>query len=205
MNPSSSVDPIPEHVALIMDGNRRWAKSLGKNLIEGYQQGAETLTRIVRFSTSLGIKWLTAFSFSTENWRRPLSEVRAMMDLFAFYLHKEKSTMVAEGVRLKSIGDLEMLPQTVQDAFIEVQEATKEGKNLTFVLAINYGGRNELLRATQKMFSDLQAGVFQLEDMSEERFASYLDTAGMVDPDLVIRTAGECRLSNFFPWQSSYA
>ncbi|MEL7431716.1 MAG: polyprenyl diphosphate synthase [Chlamydiota bacterium] len=204
-SPDQFYSPIPKHVAIIMDGNRRWAKLRDKDPIEGYRQGAETLTKIVRVAGSLGIKCLTVYSFSTENWKRPQTEIDALMDLFAVYLRKESASMVSKGVCLKSIGDLTLLPKKVQNAFHEVKEATKREQNLQLVIAMNYGARDELVRSMQKMFCDLEAGLIEKNDLTEETFTKYLDTAGMQDPDLLIRTSGEFRLSNFLLWQLSYA
>lgn len=197
--------PIPHHVALIMDGNRRWAEIRKKSYLEGYHQGAETLTKIVRFAASIGVKQLTAYSFSTENWTRPKEEVDILMNLFVYYLEVEEPIMIEEGVRLEVIGHLEKLPLPVQKAFQRVRESTKNGKQITLVIAVNYGGRNELIRGMQKMFGDIEEGLLSKADVNEETFAKYLDTAPFKDPELVIRSSGEFRISNFLPWQISYA
>ncbi len=195
----------PEHVAIIMDGNRRWAKLRGKNSIEGHYQGAEKLREMVRFAASLGIKFLTVYAFSTENWHRSKEEVDSLMELFGLYLQQEKAGIVKEGVRLETIGNLSELPLPLQATFHEVKEASKEGENITLIIAMNYGGRNELIRGMKKMFCDLKKGKLDAEAVDEKRFSSYLDTASYPDPDLIIRSSGECRMSNFLLWQSSYA
>jgi undecaprenyl diphosphate synthase len=196
---------IPEHVAIIMDGNRRWAKMNGVSSAKGHWQGAETLTKIVRAASELGIKVLTVFAFSTENWARSSKEIQTLMRLFEFYLLKQKKTLQKEKVRLSVIGDLSKFPQKVKKAFLTTQDATKSGTNLDLVLALNYGSRNEIVRAVKKILIDFEEKKIKKETLSEELFSKYLDTAAWKDPDLLIRTSGEQRLSNFLLWQASYA
>ena len=197
--------PIPEHVALIMDGNRRWAEQRGLQAYEGHWQGAETLLSIVKGACCLGIKVLTVFAFSTENWRRSALEIRALMQVIKTHLIRQRPLMVEEGIRLNVIGDLAKLPSDVRKLLNETMQITQEGRKLDLVLALNYGGRDELTRAMKAIVADCMAQKITLETLSEELFGQYLDTAKWKDPELLIRTSGENRLSNFLLWQISYA
>ncbi len=200
-----SSGPVPKHIAIIMDGNRRWARAKGLLPSAGHLQGAETLVKTVRAASELGVEVLTVYAFSTENWRRSPKEVEALMRLFKSYLLKQRNFMLEEGVRLDVIGDMKKLPKDVQRAFDESIEATKGGNKFHLVIALNYGGRDELRRTVTSIVEDCQSKKITKEDITEELISSYLDTAKWGDPDLLIRTSGESRLSNFLLWQLSYS
>jgi undecaprenyl diphosphate synthase len=195
---------IPDHIAIVMDGNRRWAKQKGYPPIYGHWKGAEVLTDICRFASKLGVKVLTVYAFSTENWSRPRKEIDQLMKLISFYLRKKRKSMIEESVRLETIGDLSRLPPFVQDQLNQVKEATAQGSKIKLVLALNYGSRDEITRAFVKMADDLERKKIVKEEISEELISRYLDTASLGDPSLFIRTSGEQRLSNFLLWQMSY-
>lgn len=201
-----NLDPnnIPHHVAIIMDGNRRWAKEQGVPFAVGHWKGAEAINHVVRMASQLGIKVITIYAFSTENWNRPSEEIAALMLLFQTYLMQQKEPMVQEGVRLDSIGDLTRLPEAVCTALEEVKNATKHCDRIQLVLALNYGGRDDIIRGIKKVFRDMKEDVIHPEELTEQMFCTYLDTAKWPDPDLLIRTSGEKRLSNFLLWQLSY-
>ncbi|MCI0382749.1 MAG: polyprenyl diphosphate synthase [Chlamydiae bacterium] len=196
---------VPHHVAIIMDGNRRWAKKYGLSQAAGHRRGAEILTRIVRAAAKLGVKVLTVYAFSTENWNRSRLEIETLMQLLKFYLLKQQPQMVREGVKLDTIGDLNRLPDQIKKILHDVKLATKDGESIELVIALNYGGRNEILRATKAILKDGIEGKIRPEDLSEVVFSKYLDTFRWKDPDLLIRTSGEKRISNFLLWQISYA
>lgn len=195
---------VPYHVAIIMDGNRRWAARRGLPAAVGHWRGAENLSGVVRSAAGLGIQVLTVYAFSTENWARPREEVSALLYLFKSYLNKQCAAMIADGVRLETIGDLSKLPRDVQTVLQETKEATAGGTRIELVLALNYGGRDDIRRAIGKIVQDCGAGRLNLEQLSEQRISQYLDTAKWPDPALLIRTSGELRQSNFLLWQSSY-
>lgn len=203
----SELDPslIPEHVAIMMDGNRRWAKRKGLPILHGHYQGAETLDRIVTAAIDLGIKTLTVYAFSTENWNRALNEVKGLMSLLKVYLLTKREKMKREGVQLDTIGDLSKLPKRVNEILDKTKEITKEGDKLRLVLALNYGSRSEITRAFTRMLDDFQNKKFTKEKIDEEMIGQYLDTKGRKDPDLLIRPSGEIRVSNFLLWQISYS
>lgn len=196
---------IPRHVAIAMDGNRRWAKKRFLPAVAGHWKGADALMRTVRAASSLGIKVLTVYSFSTENWNRSPDEVHELMHLFKVYLKRQRESMIKEGVRLGAIGDISRFPQEVQEVLQESKEATAGGDKIELVLALNYGGRDELKRAVVALVEDVEKGRISKNEVSESLIARYLDTAAWGDPDLLIRTSGEYRLSNFLLWQLSYA
>lgn len=202
-----SLDPgrIPRHVAIIMDGNRRWAKKQGLSPMVGHWKGAEALTRIVRAASEMGIKTLTVYAFSTENWSRSEEEVDALMHLFKVYLEKQRKPMIREGVRLEAIGDLQRLPPLVRRELDLSRACTAHCKKIDLVLAINYGGRDDIRRAFLAMVEDFEKGRLFKEQISEPLISQYLDTARWPDPDLLIRTSGEHRQSNFLLWQLSYS
>jgi undecaprenyl diphosphate synthase len=201
------LDPakIPSHVAIIMDGNRRWAKRQGLPAMVGHWKGAETLTKVVRAASELGIKTLTAYSFSTENWNRAREEVDALMHLFKVYLIKERGPMGQEGVCLHAIGDLKRLPSSVLNELELSKAYTAHCKKIDLVLAINYGGRDDIRRAFVSMITDFEKGQLLKEQISEQLISQYLDTAQWPDPELLIRTSGESRQSNFLLWQLCYS
>ena len=194
-------EKIPKHVAIIMDGNRRWAKQHKLPPAVGHWEGAEVLTDVVRGASEIGVKTLTVYAFSTENWVRPESEVEAVMNIFELYLIRKKEHMIRDGVRLDAIGDLSRLPSRVQDAFFQTKAATEHCDRINLVLALNYGGRDEIRRAIVKI---IDSGISP-EKLTEELIAKYLDTNRWGDPDLLVRTSGEMRVSNFLLWQISYA
>lgn len=196
---------IPYHIAIIMDGNRRWAKERGMPPMVGHWKGAETLPGIVRAASDLGIKVLTVYAFSTENWGRSPEEIDALMQLFNHYLINQKDVMIDEGVRLESIGDISKLPQFVQDTLLETKNATAQGSRIDLVLALNYGGRDDIRRAVMAMMDDHQNGKLSAAEVSEDLISRYLDTAQWPDPDILIRTSGEKRQSNFLLWQLCYS
>jgi len=199
----SLVDPnnVPKHVAVLMDGNRRWARKRDLPDAMGHWEGADVLTEIVRAASELGIKTMTMYVFSTENWQRSEDEVEALMNILEFNLVRKRQQMVDEGVRLSSIGNLSRLPASVQNALDETKKATAHCTRINLVLAINYGGRDEIRRAVAKIIEQ----KISPEQVTEELIAKHLDTAPFGDPDLVIRPSGEYRLSNFLLWQVSYA
>lgn len=195
---------IPEHVAIIMDGNRRWAKRFIFSPEKGHRQGAEVLTNIVDSSLELGIKTLTVYAFSTENWQRSKTEVTVLMKILKDYLIKQREPMIRDGVRLKTIGDLSRFSSDVKQVVKETAEATAHGKNIDLVLALNYGSRDEICRAFRSIVEDYDKKKIKKEEIDEKLVSSYLDTASWKDPDLLIRTSGELRISNFLLWQISY-
>jgi undecaprenyl diphosphate synthase len=196
---------IPRHVAIIMDGNRRWAKKRGLPSMVGHWHGAEALSNLVESAAELGVQVITAFSFSTENWNRALEEVDSLLHLFRMYLLGQKERMIREGVKLSTIGDLRRLPPDLKHVLDEVKQATAGGHRIDLVLAINYGARDNIRRAVQSIVEDCVRGRVQTEDISEALISRYLDTASWGDPDLLIRAGGEKRLSNFLLWEISYA
>lgn len=196
---------IPRHVAMIMDGNGRWALARGLPRALGHRAGAETVRRIVRACGELGIEQLTLYSFSAENWKRPDDEVAALMELCKAYLDAERESLVREGIRFRVIGRRHGLPDDVVAAIESVESATASGRAGTLCLAINYGGRAEIVDAARSLAKDAVAGSIDADAIDESAFASRLYTADMPDPDLLIRTAGEMRVSNYLLWQISYA
>ncbi|HEY2811107.1 MAG TPA: polyprenyl diphosphate synthase [Rhabdochlamydiaceae bacterium] len=195
----------PYHVAIIMDGNRRWARSRGLQPILGHWQGAETLTHVVRAASELGIKVLTVYAFSKENWQRSKEEVDALMHIYKTYLESQRGPMLQEGVRLRTIGDLSALPESVAEALRVSKSVTANGKTIDLVMAFNYGGRDDIRRAFIHMMEDCEKGKLSKYQVTEELIGTYLDTADYPDPDIVIRTSGEKRQSNFLLWQVSYS
>jgi undecaprenyl diphosphate synthase len=198
------INPPPQHVAIIMDGNRRWAQERDMPSAFGHWRGAKALTEIVKAATDLGIKILTVYAFSTENWLRQKAEVSYLMQLFENYLLEQKETMIQEGIKLDAIGDLSLLPDRLVKVFQDVKQATSAGKNIELILALSYGGRNEILRGIRAVIDDYDRGLIDKQTLDEATFSQYLDTAKWPDPDLLIRTSGENRLSNFLLWQLCY-
>ncbi len=192
---------IPLHVGVIMDGNGRWAKIRGLPRIEGHRVGTERAREIIEISGELGIKCLTLYAFSMENWHRPEAEISTLMKLLEMYLKKELQVLVRKGIVFKTIGETWRLPENIRKLIRETEEKTASNGGLKVVTALSYGGRNEIIRAVKKM---LEAGV-KPGEVTENLFSGYLDTAGLPPPDLIIRTSGERRLSNFLLWQSAYA
>ena len=192
----------PRHVAIIMDGNGRWAVERGWPRLVGHRKGAERVKEIARACPDLGVEWLTVYAFSTENWKRSTEEVLGLMKIFARYIEREADAMSAEGVRLRFIGGRERLDPKLQRLMAGIEARTIGNSRLNFTIAINYGGRDEILRAARALAARMAAGK---AEGSEADFADCLDTAGLPDPDLVIRTSGEARVSNFLPWQAAYS
>jgi undecaprenyl diphosphate synthase len=196
---------VPRHVAIIMDGNRRWAKQRGLPTYAGHLKGAENLTKIVRAASRLGIKVLTVYTFSTETWRRSSEEIAWLMQIFKHFLIQQRKQMIDEGVKLGAIGDLTRLPQSVRDVFEETKAATAGGDQIELVLALSYGGRDDIRRAFVSIIADCERGLIDKSQLSEQLISGYLDTAPWGDPQLLVRTSGERRLSNFLLWQVSYS
>ena len=195
---------VPSHVAFIMDGNRRWSHAKGLSLTEGYTQGADKLNEIVSIAIKEGINTLTFYAFSTENWHRSEYEVSIVMDLFVIYMKKMRRTFIRQGIRLETLGDLSRLPSKVYDVLMSMKEETRLGKSIQLNLALNYGGRDEIRRAFCEIYEDLREEKIFKSDVTEDLISRYLDTKNIKDPDLLIRTSGEFRLSNFLLWQLSY-
>lgn len=198
-------DRLPQHVAVIMDGNGRWATRRGLPRSVGHRQGVETLKQLLRCCNDWGIEALTAYAFSTENWSRPLEEVEFLMTLFERVLRQELDEMVQEGVRIRFVGQLTDLPKTLQSMIEDAMLATRHNQGIQFTIAKNYGGRQELVQACQAIAQKVQRGDLEAADINEAVVAEHLYTAGTRDPDLLIRTSGEMRLSNFLLWQTAYA
>ncbi len=192
---------IPGHVGVIMDGNGRWAQLRGLPRVEGHRKGAERTKELIKAAQEVGIDVLTLYAFSLENWQRPDDEVTTLMELLQLYLTKELKDLIMEGIRFRVIGDREKLPSVIQGIITEIEERTSSNKGLTLVTALSYGGRDEILRAVKKA---INRGI-RPEEISEERFETLLDTSGLPAVDLIIRTSGEKRLSNFLLWQGAYA
>lgn len=195
---------LPQHLAIIMDGNRRWAKRKGLSPIEGHAMGAEALRKVVRACRQIELPFLTVYAFSTENWKRPQNEINALMSLLVEYIYKERQEMQENNIRFKTLGEVEKLPSEQVKAIKFIENETKENNKLCLNVALNYGGRREILEAIHKIIKDLKLNKIKEEELSEDLFSSYLYTAGMPDPDLLIRTSGEKRLSNFLLWQTAY-
>lgn len=214
-NPPAGLDPrvldpqrIPRHVAVIMDGNGRWAKKRALNRLKGHKAGIEAVRETIRCANDIGVDYLTIYSFSTENWKRPQDEVTGLMELFAKTMLAEVDGLHEEHVRVRTIGDLSMLPHETREAFDEAWEKTRNNTGMTLVVAVNYGSRQEILQAAS-LWADqvLEAKELgkPLPELSEDVFAQGLYTADIPDPDLLIRTSGEMRVSNFLLWQIAYA
>ena len=197
-------EKLPPHVAIIMDGNGRWAEKRSLDRVEGHRQGAESVRSIVRASREIGISYLTLFAFSSENWSRPRLEVDALMLLLRNYLETELPEMLENQIRLMAIGDLARLPQEVQSTLQQTVKKTAQGKGMTLTLALSYGGRDDILQALRRILSHFQDGNLKPEEIREDLFSQYLWTRNLPDPDLLIRTSGEMRISNFFLWQLAY-
>ncbi|WP_294149079.1 isoprenyl transferase [uncultured Clostridium sp.] len=196
---------IPEHVALILDGNGRWAKKRGLPRTAGHKQGCVTVEQTVENAARLGIKYLTVYGFSTENWKRSTEEVGALMQLFRYYLKRLLKIAKANNVRVKMIGDRTRFDRDIIEGIDTLERETKDNLGMTFVIAVNYGGRDEITRAVKKMMEDCREGRLEADSVTEQVVSSYLDTAGIPDPDLLIRTSGEIRLSNYLLWQLAYS
>lgn len=202
-NPGGGTVPLA-HVAIIMDGNRRWARARGMPPIYGHKQGAESVRRAVEGCCRLGVRYLTLYAFSSENWRRPLGEIGELMNLLRFYLQKEINALHANGVRVRIIGDRSRLDADIRNLIERAEAKTEANERLTLMVALSYGGRDELVQAAREVGREAVAGRLDPELIDEETFASFLYTRGVPDPDLLIRTSGEQRISNFLLWQLAY-
>jgi undecaprenyl diphosphate synthase len=195
---------LPRHVAIIMDGNGRWAQRRGYSRIRGHQEGAESVREVVRLSRELGLSYLTLYAFSEENWRRPQLEVQALMQLLSRYLKQEITEMQEKQIAFQAIGDLSQLPRNVLQQLQATSAATTEGAVMTLTLALSYGSRSEIVQAARRLAEQVQQGSVRPQDITHELFSQQLYTQAMPDPDLLIRTSGEYRISNFLLWQLAY-
>lgn len=207
MSQNPVIDParIPRHVAIIMDGNGRWAKNRHQPRLFGHKAGVDSVRDVVEAAREIGVEILTLYAFSSENWKRPASEVSGLMSFLKTYVQAEMSRMLENNIRLTCIGELSRLPLEVRKVLELAQAETALNNKLVLNLALSYGSRSELTRAMRKIGAACAAGTLSVEEIDEELISAYLDTAGMVDPDLLIRTGGEARLSNFLLWQASYS
>lgn len=200
-----ATDDFPEHIAIIMDGNGRWAKGRGFPRAVGHERGVEALRRTVEAAQEIGLKNLTVFSFSTENWRRPVSEVNALFGLLKAYVKRDLNRLAEEGVKIRILGTREGLPDDILELVDRAEERTADNHAFNLCIAFNYGGREEVLRAAKSIAKAVESGDMSAEDIDENGFAAFLDTRSIPDPDILIRTSGEFRLSNFLIWQAAYA
>ena len=196
---------MPKHIAIIMDGNRRWAKAKGIPVALGHKQGAETLENITRYANKIGLEYLTVYAFSTENWKRAEEEVSALMTLFQTYINRYSKIADSENIRIKFLGDLDGFTPKMKQGFLDCEERTKNNTGVTLNIAINYGGRAEIINAVKKISEKVKLGEYSIEEINEEIVSENLYTVGIPDPDLMIRTSGEERTSNFLPWQLVYS
>lgn len=196
---------MPKHIAIIMDGNRRWAKQRGLPVALGHKKGGETVEKIVRHANKIGLKYITVYAFSTENWKRAEDEVKALMLLFQSYIDKYSKIADSENVRVRFLGDLAAFSPKMQKGIQDCIERTKNNTGVTFNIAINYGGRDEIVHAVKQIAKQVQEGKMSIDNISEQTISDNLYTKGMPDPDLMIRTSGEMRTSNFLPWQLVYS
>ena len=200
-----SKESMPRHIAIIMDGNRRWAKAKGKPASFGHKEGAKTLEKIVRYANKIGLEYITVYAFSTENWKRAEEEVKALMMLLQNYLDEYSKRADTENIRVKILGDITALSEGMQKSILKCMERTKDNTGVTFNIALNYGGRDEIVKAVKKIATDIKENKIDIKDITEEMVSNNLYTKGEPDPDLLIRTSGELRLSNFLPWQLVYS
>jgi len=195
---------LPKHVAVIMDGNGRWARRRLKNRVYGHEAGIEAVKTVIRCCVDCGIPYLTLYAFSKENWQRPKAEIDSLWRIMKKFLQKELSGLIEKGIKILHIGDRESLPSDVLAMLDNVVEKTKNGENLIVQVALNYGGRHEIVEATRRIAEKVKRGEMKPDDINLDTFAAHLFTAGVPDPDLLIRTSGECRVSNFLLWQIAY-
>ena len=198
-------EDMPKHIAIIMDGNRRWARNRGKPASFGHKAGAKTLEKIVRYANKIGLEYITVYAFSTENWKRAEEEVKALMMLLQSYLDDYSKRADSENIKVKILGDITALSAGMQKSITNCMERTKNNTGVTFNIALNYGGRDEIIRAVKKIAEQVKEEEIKIEDINEDLISQNLYTSGEPDPDLVIRTSGEIRLSNFLPWQVVYS
>ncbi len=199
------INKLPKHIAIIMDGNGRWAKEKGKLRVFGHQQGVLALRDVVEGAVEIGVPYLTVYAFSTENWNRPKVEIIALMELLVATINKETKILIENGVRLNAIGDLKQLPSKCIKQLEEAIKKTANNTRCTLTLALSYSSRWEITEAAKKIAADVKAGQLNMEDIDEKLFSSYLTTADIPDPELMIRTSGEYRISNYLLWQLAYA
>ena len=200
-----NIERIPTHIAIIMDGNGRWAKSLGKERYEGHIEGVDSVRECIKAALRNGVKYLTLYAFSTENWGRPAEEVNALMELFCKSVMAETAQLVEQGVRVVMIGRRDRFSERVRSHLEKIESQTANGKQLTLVLAFDYSSRDEITSAVKSIAQRVVSGELSVEDICEQSISQSLYTADIPDPDFIIRTSGECRLSNFLLWQASYA
>ena len=196
---------MPKHIAIIMDGNRRWAKAQGKPAGFGHKAGAKVLENIVKYANKIGLEYITVYAFSTENWKRSEDEVNALMMLLQNYLDEYSKRADSENIKVKILGDITALSQGMQKSIINCMERTQNNTGITFNIALNYGGRDEIVKAVKNIAEQTKKGKLEIENINEETISKNLYTAEQPDPDLLIRTSGEIRLSNFLPWQLVYS
>jgi undecaprenyl diphosphate synthase len=201
---SNQQSPVPRHIAIIMDGNGRWAKERGLPRIKGHKQGAESVRAVTEACTELGVEFLTVYAFSTENWKRPEAEVNALWALLEHFIEQETPTLMKNGVRLQAIGRLHELPESCQSALRQTIDVTAKNPKTTLILALNYSGRTEIIDTVRDLCREARAGSLDPDSLNEDTFSRHLYTGDYPDPDLLIRTSGELRLSNFLLWQLSY-
>lgn len=195
---------IPKHVAIILDGNGRWAKKNNKPRNFGHSEGSKNVERICKEAYNLGIEYITLYAFSTENWKRPKDEVKELMRLLKQYLKQSIKESKKNNMKVSVIGDISVLSKDMQDSIIKLEEESRDNTGLNLQVAINYGSRNEIIRSIERLIIDVKQDIVDVDDINEDIFNNYLDTAGTPDPDLLIRTSGEQRLSNFLLWQLAY-
>ena len=196
---------LPVHIGIIMDGNRRWARAKGKPAAFGHKEGAKVLEKIVRYANKIGVKYITVYAFPTENWKRTAEEVSALMALFQSYLDDYSKRADSENIKVKIVGSREGLSTKMKDSIEKCMERTKNNTGIVFNIALNYGGREDILQAVKQLAQDVNNGKIKSEDITQKDIEKYLYMAGEPDPDLIIRTSGEIRLSNFLTWQSVYS
>lgn len=202
---SIDVNRMPQHIAVIMDGNGRWAKERGKNRLFGHSNGVKAVRETAEGCAELGVKYLTVYAFSTENWNRPILEVTGLMDLLLKTIKAEITTLQKNDIRLRTIGDVDALPASTARTLREAMDATANNKRMDLILALNYSGKSDLVRAVKQITLDVQQGKKTLHDINEQLISESLFTAGLPDPELMIRTSGEQRISNFLLWQLAYS
>ncbi len=200
-----NLEKLPRHIAVIMDGNGRWAKEKGMQRVFGHRNGVKAVREVTEACTELGVKYLTLYAFSTENWNRPEAEVNALMTLLVETIKNEIKTLNENGVRLQAIGDINRLPERSRKTLLEAIDATKNNPRMTLVLALNYSAKWEIVEAARKLATAAKSGEIEPAGIDENAFANALSTSGMPDPELLIRTSGESRISNFLLWQIAYA
>ena len=199
------INNLPQHIAIIMDGNRRWARENGLEVKQGHKEGAKTLEKIVRYAKKIGIKYVTVYAFSTENWKRTEDEVGALMLLLQSYLDEYSKRADTENTKIQILGDISALSEGLQKSINKCMDRTKDNTGITFNIALNYGGRDEIVKAVRKIADKVKNNEIEVDDITEDVISNELYTAGQPDPDLLIRTSGELRTSNFLPWQIVYS